>query len=80
MPPDNLPYKKEGPYISQREWEDYVQAQDRMSVIEDMTEKEAEPFMEQWSNYRNVIFKFWETYDMESLKQRYAESLLRKDL
>lgn len=76
----NLTYKQEGPHISQGEWEDYVHAQDRMNAIEDMTEKEAEPFADEWIKHRHTIFGFWEIYDMESLKQRYAESLNRSDL
>lgn len=67
------------PQISQRDWEYYVEAQDRLNDIEAMTEKEAEPFMSEWSRHRNTIFGFWELYDHEDLKQRYTESLTRRD-
>ena len=68
-----------GPYITQREWEDFVEAQDRLSAIEGMTDKQSEPFMIEWTRHRRTIFKFYGMYDREELDLRYKESLNRRD-
>lgn len=62
--------------ISQRDWEMYVEARDRMTVIEMMTEKDAAPFMKEWSSLNRKVGDVHDMYGQDELDPRYQDSLI----
>ncbi len=67
-------------YISQREWEDYVEARDNVTKIRSIPDSDmTDEIWAKWREYNHTVDdiheKYW--YHIEELNQRYDDSLYR---
>ena len=67
-------------YISQREWEDYVEARDNVTKIRSIPDSDmTDEIWAKWHEYNHTVDKIHEKYwyHIEELNQRYDDSLDR---
>jgi hypothetical protein len=68
--------------ISQREWEDYIEARDNVTKILSIPDSGmTDEIWAMWHNYNHIVDevhqKYW--YHVEELNQRYDDSLNRSN-